>query len=57
VAQLVEGGRLVVPICDAEGLGSLMVFTKRDGRLDGRDEGSCAFLPMRSAPSNAPSDR
>jgi protein-L-isoaspartate(D-aspartate) O-methyltransferase len=52
VDQLVDGGRLVVPICDAEGLGSLMVFTKRDGRLEGRDEGSCAFLPMRSAPSD-----
>lgn len=50
-AQLVDGGRLVVPICAADGLGSLMVFTKDDGGLVGRDEGSCAFLPMRSAPS------
>jgi len=55
-AQLVDGGRLVVPICDADGVGSVMVFTKRDGELVGRDEGSCAFLPMRTEPDDGPGD-
>jgi protein-L-isoaspartate(D-aspartate) O-methyltransferase len=48
--QLAEGGRLVVPIVDAAGVGSVVVFDKVGGRLVAGADIPCAFLPLRYAP-------
>lgn len=49
--QLREGGRLVVPIVDGQGEGSVVVFDKVDGELVRRSETPCRFLHMRQRPS------
>lgn len=45
--QLVEGGRLVVPIVDEHGVGSVVVFDKVDGRLRRGRETPCGFVLLR----------
>jgi protein-L-isoaspartate(D-aspartate) O-methyltransferase len=49
--QLREGGRLVVPIVDETGVGSITVFDKVNGELVRRQQTPCGFLPMRSDPN------
>lgn len=49
--QLRDGGRLVVPIVDDQGVGSVVVFDKVDGELVRRSETPCRFLPLRQRPS------
>jgi protein-L-isoaspartate O-methyltransferase len=44
VDQLVSSGQLVVPIVNARGLGSILVFDKIDGELEERAETRCRFL-------------
>ena len=45
VAQLADGGRLVVPVTEA-GADMLTVFTKRDDRLHARAIAPCRFVPL-----------
>jgi protein-L-isoaspartate(D-aspartate) O-methyltransferase len=45
--QLVNGGRMVVPIVDHHGVGSIVVFEKAGGELVRGAEIPCAFLPIR----------
>lgn len=45
--QLADGGRLVVPIVDEKGVGSIVVFDKVDGEFLFRHQMPCGFLPMR----------
>ncbi len=45
VAQLAEGGRLVIPVGDREGQ-ELLVVTKRGGRVRQRSLGGCRFVPL-----------
>jgi protein-L-isoaspartate(D-aspartate) O-methyltransferase len=48
VEQLVEGGRLVLPVVDQDsGVGSMIAFAKIDGALVKLAESPCGFLPMR----------
>ena len=47
--QLVDGGRMVVPIVDHHGVGSIVVFEKVGGELIRGAETPCAFLPIRDA--------
>ncbi len=47
--QLVAGGRLVVPIVDGHGVGSVVVFDKVDGRLVRGQETPCGFVLLRHA--------
>lgn len=56
IAQLVEGGRLVVPITGVSGVGVCRTYEKNAGRLELRSETPCAFVPLRSPPGrgNAP---
>jgi protein-L-isoaspartate(D-aspartate) O-methyltransferase len=49
MAQLGNGGRLVVPIVDEDGVGSIQVFEKLDDALLRRAAIPCGFLPIRSA--------
>lgn len=49
--QLVGGGRLVVPIVDERGIGSVVAFDKVGGDLVRGPETACGFLPMRHPPS------
>jgi len=49
--QLAAGGRLVVPIVEPHGVGSIVVFDKIAGELERGAESPCGFLPMRHAPS------
>ena len=48
--QLVDGGRLVVPIVGADGVGSVLVLDKVGPELVRRSEIPCGFLPLRAAP-------
>ena len=48
--QLVDGGRLVVPVVDADGVGSVLVLDKVGPELVRRGEIPCGFLPLRAAP-------
>ena len=48
--QLVEGGRMVVPIVDAHGKGSVIVFDKVGGELVSGHETLCGFVPIRHTP-------
>jgi protein-L-isoaspartate(D-aspartate) O-methyltransferase len=50
LSQLLEGGRMVVPIVDQNGVGSILVFEKVGGELRRCAETPCGFLPMRDAP-------
>jgi protein-L-isoaspartate(D-aspartate) O-methyltransferase len=45
--QLVEGGRLVVPIVDEHGVGSVVVFDKVGGHLRRGRETPCGFVLLR----------
>ena len=45
VAQLVDGGRLVIPVGDREGQ-ELLIVTKRGGRVRQRSLGGCRFVPL-----------
>jgi protein-L-isoaspartate(D-aspartate) O-methyltransferase len=48
IEQLVDRGRLVVPIVDRRsGVGSLFLFEKREGELIELAKSPCGFLPMR----------
>ena len=47
--QLVEGGRIVAPIVDRTGVGSVVTFDKVGGELVPRSELPCGFLVMRDA--------
>jgi protein-L-isoaspartate(D-aspartate) O-methyltransferase len=51
VTQLVDGGRLVVPIVDSAGIGSIIAFDRIRGELVEVRRVPCGFLLMRS-PSN-----
>ena len=46
-SQLVDGGRLVVPITGPDGLGTCRWFEKVDGHLTLKGEVACGFVPMR----------
>ncbi len=48
--QLADSGRLLVPIVDAGGVGSVMGFDKVAGRLVATADIPCAFLPLRHPP-------
>jgi protein-L-isoaspartate(D-aspartate) O-methyltransferase len=48
--QLVDGGRLVVPVVGADGVGSVLVLDKVGPELVRRSEIPCGFLPMRARP-------
>jgi protein-L-isoaspartate(D-aspartate) O-methyltransferase len=50
--QLADGGRLVVPIVDAGGVGSVVVFDKVEGQLIAGADIPCAFLPLRYLPDS-----
>jgi protein-L-isoaspartate(D-aspartate) O-methyltransferase len=45
--QLVEGGRLVVPVVDPSGIGNIRCLVKQDGQLNEIARMPCGFLPMR----------
>jgi protein-L-isoaspartate(D-aspartate) O-methyltransferase len=45
--QLAEGGRLIVPIVDERGLGSIIVTDKVAGELHRDRAARCGFLPLR----------
>ena len=45
VAQLAEGGRLVIPVGDREGQ-ELLIVSKRGGRVRQRSLGGCRFVPL-----------
>ncbi len=47
IDQLREGGRLVVPVGEAHSFQTLILATKRDGRLDVRESLPVSFVPMR----------
>jgi protein-L-isoaspartate(D-aspartate) O-methyltransferase len=46
-SQLRDGGRMVVPIVDRNGVGSIVTFEKEGGRLRPCYESPCGFLPIR----------
>ncbi len=48
-SQLAEGGRLVVPVVDADGIGVSVSFGKVGGELVRQDEQPCGFLLLRDA--------
>ncbi len=50
--QLLDGGRLVAPIVDQNGVGLILVFEKIDGELVQLHETVCGFLVMRDRPSS-----
>ncbi len=45
--QLLAGGRMVVPIVDHHGVGSIVTFEKEGGKLRPCYESPCRFLPIR----------
>ena len=45
IAQLADGGRLVIPVGDRAGQ-ELLVVTKRRGRVRQRSLGGCRFVPL-----------
>ena len=45
IAQLADGGRLVIPVGDRAGQ-ELLVVTKRGGRVRQRSLGGCRFVPL-----------
>lgn len=47
--QLASEGRLVVPIVDEHGLGSIVVVEKHDDQMSRRAGVCCGFLPIRDA--------
>ena len=49
--QLASGGRLVVPLVNYSGAGSVVVFDKIDGGLVRVAEDPCGFLPIRDTPT------
>ncbi|MGH9098745.1 MAG: hypothetical protein ACRDV8_00745 [Acidimicrobiales bacterium] len=51
--QLAEGGRLVVPVVDDSGVGSVLTFEKRGGRMVRCGERRCGFLPLRHAAADS----
>lgn len=55
--QLVDGGRLVVPIVDSRGVGSVIAFDKVDGELVPGPGTPCRFLPLRDRPGRSPGRR
>jgi protein-L-isoaspartate(D-aspartate) O-methyltransferase len=51
--QLVDGGRLVVPIVDPKsGAGVVRVFDQSPGGLDAIADLPCGFLPLRRPPAS-----
>jgi protein-L-isoaspartate(D-aspartate) O-methyltransferase len=52
--QLTSNGRLVVPLVDQLGVGSIVVFDKLRGQLVRGAEAPCGFLPLRGAPAVRP---
>lgn len=54
VAQLAEGGRLVVPVADARGAERLQVVEKIDGRAVVRPSVSVSFVPLIGGAGHAP---
>jgi protein-L-isoaspartate(D-aspartate) O-methyltransferase len=48
-AQLVDGGRLVVPLVDEHGEGASVVFDKTEGSLLRREERPCRFVLLRGS--------
>lgn len=50
-AQLTDGGRMVVPIVDEKGIGSIVAFDKVNGELVRLQQTPCGFVPMRSDPA------
>ena len=50
--QLVEGGRLVVPVVDEAGVGTVVTSEKRDGEMVVLARIPCGFLPMRDSPQS-----
>ena len=46
--QLVDGGRLIVPIVDAAGVGEIRCLVMSGGRVDVIATMPCGFLPLRS---------
>lgn len=53
-AQLVEGGRLVVPLVDHRGVGDAVAFNKLAGELVCRSRIRCGFLPLRHGSTTLP---
>jgi protein-L-isoaspartate(D-aspartate) O-methyltransferase len=51
VEQLADEGRLVVPLVDQDGVGSIIAFEKIDNDLVQLAERPCVFLPMRRSPT------
>lgn len=47
--QLLDGGRMVVPIVNHNGVGSIVVFEKVSGELRRCAESPCGFLPIRDS--------
>jgi protein-L-isoaspartate(D-aspartate) O-methyltransferase len=45
--QLAEGGRLLVPLVDARGVGAVIAYDKCGGRLVAGVRIPCSFLPLR----------
>lgn len=45
--QLHDGGRLVVPVVNKEGIGTIRCLVKQDGQLQEVSSMPCGFLPMR----------
>lgn len=50
IEQLVEGGRMVVPVVNSYGDGISVMFEMVDGELEARNGRPCGFVPLRSAP-------
>lgn len=48
--QLGEGGRLIVPIVDADGIGVVSCLVKEDAELREISSVPCGFLPLRDGP-------
>ena len=45
--QLADGGRLVVPLVDEDGVGTIVVFQKTESEMERLGETPCGFLPLR----------
>lgn len=46
-SQLLDGGRMVLPIVDLDGVGSIVTFEKESGKLRPCSESPCGFLLIR----------
>jgi protein-L-isoaspartate(D-aspartate) O-methyltransferase len=56
--QLAEEGKLVVPLVDQAGVGTIIVLQKLNGEMVRRGDTPCGFLPLRNQPaSTGPTER